>query len=393
MLSSQQTFRNRRPRGFVLLLFLASLIVCAAPAVGAAELKAELVKKTEEGDAVFTHLTGQVQLTYPDGQTKLLPYRSHLQPVVAGGKVFIFTTKDAKLTGIAVYDSAKGRGQTFPLPEDLKRNNYFGQPSFSPDGTKVAYYFIGGKSLANFKFGFVDRTGKVVIPPQFDWAENFSGGQATVRIGRPGTGKEKIVSVDRTGKFITEPQTPDRISPLQPDYKDNFHEGLAKVKIDNKYGFKDKEGNIVIPPRFDYGHDFSDGVAWVHEGGKWNIVDKEGKITVLPQVKYDFQLHDFSEGLAPVKAGKKWGFIDKQGQFVIPPQYYDARSFAAGLARVCVEGKWGYGKWGYIDKTGKMVVPAQYDHALRFSEGLAGVLIDGKYGFIDRTGKMIIPPQ
>ena len=167
-----------------LLLWLASLIFSSvpAPAVGAAELKAELVNTTKEG--IFAAFpTGQVQLTYPDGRTKLLKYRSHLQPVVADGKVYIFTTKDAKVTGIVVYDAASGQGQSFPLPDDLKLNfnlsyfGTFGQPGFSPDGTKVAYYFVDGESKHKPKFGFVDLTGKV-------------SGTASVRLGRGFFGRD-----------------------------------------------------------------------------------------------------------------------------------------------------------------------------------------------------------
>jgi hypothetical protein len=39
------------------------------------------------------------------------------------------------------------------------------------------------------------------------------------------------------------------------------------------------------------------------------------------------------------------------------------------------------------------VIPAQFDSAEDFSEGLARVLVDGKYGFINRTGTVVVPPQ
>lgn len=51
MLSKRLTYKKSRPRGLFLLLCLAGLILCSvsAPAVGAAELKAELVNKVREG--------------------------------------------------------------------------------------------------------------------------------------------------------------------------------------------------------------------------------------------------------------------------------------------------------------------------------------------------------
>jgi hypothetical protein len=337
MLTSGHMYGKGKTRRLLVLLFLASLIVCAVPAADAAKLKAELVNKEPEG-ILASMPTGPVQLTYPNGRTRLLPYRSHLQPVVANGKVYIFTTKDLEVTGIVIYDSAKGRGQTFPLPEDLKCNNYFGQPSFSPDGTKVAYYFVSDQGMPSQpekrriepKRWFIDRTGKIVPKPTVPQQKRQEPGSLEFSEGLAPVAAKK-------GRLISR------------------GEGRKKF-IDFKMGFKDLTGKVVIPPQFD-------------------------------DVGY------FSEGLAPVRVGEKWGYIDKTGKIVIPPQYANAHSFWEGRAAVNIGSKWGYGKWGFIDKMGKMVIPPRYDYVGNFSEGLAWVAVDGKYGFIDQAGTMVIPPQ
>src|SRR3954447_13271666 len=51
-------------------------------------------------------------------------------------------------------------------------------------------------------FGFIDRTGKVVIPLQFDNALPFSDGLAPVWIG----GGTQWGYIDRTGKKVIQPQ-------------------------------------------------------------------------------------------------------------------------------------------------------------------------------------------
>jgi hypothetical protein len=105
---------------------------------------------------------------------------------------------------------------------------------------------------------------------------------------------------------------------------------LAAVKIDGKWGFIDKTGQMVIPPHFDGEADFYSGF-----------------FAIGPT---------FSEGLAAVKIDGKWGFINKSGQMVIQPQFAKPSVFAkpfcfvGGLALV-----WAGEKWGYIDKTGKYV--------------------------------------
>ncbi len=99
---------------------------------------------------------------------------------------------------------------------------------------------------------------------------------------------------------------------------------------------------------------FSEGLAAVRMDGKWGYVDKIGQMALLPQYE---SATEFSEGLAAVKVGDKWGFIDKTGQMVIPPQffvrYYPSFAdyhFFGGVARVWV-GK----ELAYIDVKGKFV--------------------------------------
>lgn len=103
---------------------------------------------------------------------------------------------------------------------------------------------------------------------------------------------------------------------------------------------------------------------------------------VIP-AKYD-SANFFKEGLARVRLNGEWGYIDKTGKEVIPLRYDDARSFSEGLASVKLNGT-----WGFIDKTDKVVIPIKYDFAFRFSEGLARVKLNGKWGKIDKQGNFI----
>jgi hypothetical protein len=53
----------------------------------------------------------------------------------------------------------------------------------------------------NGKFGFIDRSGKVVIEPQFDWVEDFSEGLALVS----SNGTKGFI--DKAGKWVLVPKT------------------------------------------------------------------------------------------------------------------------------------------------------------------------------------------
>jgi len=252
------------------------------------------------------------------------------------------------------------------------------------------------------KYGYIDKTGKIVIPVEYYAVRPFSEGLAVVCKSISG----KYGVIDKTGKVII---------PLEYDCIYPFSEGLAAAYKGGKMGFIDKTNKTVIEfiyDGFDYapetggGNDgiyqFVDGLARVEKGGKCGYIDKTGKVIV--PFEYDIGCH-FSEGLAVVgivvgiKDSNdllKYGYIDKTGKIVIPIEYDAASDFIEGLAYVSKaqrnsEGLYIGQKGGFIDKTGKMVLPTDYDGVGLFKDGLATVLKGEKFAIIDKTGKIVIP--
>ncbi|MBX9222493.1 WG repeat-containing protein, partial [Campylobacter coli] len=66
--------------------------------------------------------------------------------------------------------------------------------------------------------------------------------------------------IDKSGKFVIEPKF---------DYVWSFGEGLAAVELNGKYGFIDKNGEFVIESKFDGVGYFSEGLARVELNGKY----------------------------------------------------------------------------------------------------------------------------
>ena len=252
------------------------------------------------------------------------------------------------------------------------------------------------------KYGFVDKSGNVVIPCIYDDADSFSEGLAWVKQNG------KTGYIDKSGNVVI---------PFIYDKGSSFHEGLARVYENGKYGFIDNSGNLVIPFKYDFAGRFSEGLAYVMQNYKLGYLDNSGNV-VIP-FKYD-NAGPFSEGLAKVKQDGKWGYIDKSGNVVIPFKYDDAYLFSEGLALVGQNGKYGYldksgnavipfkyvwadsfseglakvkqnGKFGFVDKSGNEVIPFKYDWSRSFSEGLAAVEQNGKWGFVDNSGNAVIP--
>jgi len=169
------------------------------------------------------------------------------------------------------------------------------------------------------KWGFIDKTGRIVIKPQFDEAVDFSEGLARVKIG------DKWGFIDEMGKIVIEPQFVDKFSEETIFLDRSFSEGLAAMNNDSKLGFIDKTGRIVIEPQFVSVWPFSEGLSRVTmDGSTWGFIDKTGKIVIKPQFN---GVGDFHEGLATAdgchedeefldEVSMESCFIDKTGKIV-----------------------------------------------------------------------------
>jgi len=128
----------------------------------------------------------------------------------------------------------------------------------------------------------------------------------------------------------------------------------APFAKDGKYGYRDRQRNVVIAPRFDFAGDFAEGLAPVGVGvypeTKWGFIDLKGKFVIQPQFE---AAHPFSEGLAAVKLGGKLGYVDQTGKVIVEPLYDEALPFEGGRARVRIL-KEGY---GYINARGEIIEP------------------------------------
>jgi hypothetical protein len=177
------------------------------------------------------------------------------------------------------------------------------------------------------------------------------------------------------------------VVPPKYDEVTDFTTGLSLVRLKYKYGVIDKTGKEIIPVIYDDVVNIHTENISALTDGKWIALDRSGKQILTP--RYD-NIINYYEGLAAVCENKKYGYIDKAGNVILPLIYTSAEDFYNGMACVALNGK-----YGWIDKTGKAVIPLIYDDVWgmgpHFKYGLASVSIDGKYGFIDNTGKIVIP--
>jgi hypothetical protein len=133
--------------------------------------------------------------------------------------------------------------------------------------------------------GYIDHTGKIVIGPRLaENANSFSGGVAAFQPGVATPGKAKWGYLDKTGKWAIKPQF---------EIATDFSEGLAAVEVSTgkepghkeptyKWGYIEHSGNFAIAPQFFAARPFRNGVAPV---SMWDIqghlhlrkcIDKQG---------------------------------------------------------------------------------------------------------------------
>jgi hypothetical protein len=299
--------------------------------------------------------------------------------------------------------------------------------------------------VADGKAGYINASGKIVIPAQFPVSGNvgyddFFEGVASTNILRldhidsHGTAidfspyavagfrhfSEGLVPASLSGGKAVKYGFIDHRGTLKIratfDGVDDFTEGLAPVAMNGKWGYIDHAGKVVIPTRFNIAEPFSESAARVISDGPCNYIGygpcaaanpsilgfatyKRGPDTSYAACQYTFidregaplfpqtfrDAFDFSEGLAAVGDGKRWGFIDKTGAFRIQLQFESVGSFSEGLAKFRRDGK-----WGYIDKTGRVAIPPWFEDAEDFSSGAA--VVGNHYykvWFIDKLGKKL----
>ncbi len=250
----------------------------------------------------------------------------------------------------------------------------------STDGTMAigvrfenCWHFAEGLAgvIIHGKLGFIDKTGALVIAPQFDWnVAYFSEGLAPVSL-TDAAGNKRRGYVDRQGKLKL-------LSSIT--HAGNFSNGLAVVERKAVNGYINRKMEFEIEPVFTFASSFADGLALVRRNGEYYYINTRGQQVINRNGS------SFSEGLAFFEVESRYGLMDTTGNVLAPPQFDDVEAFSNGLAGVRINNK-----WGYADRTGTIVIAPEFEKAGDFSsDGIAPVMKNGKYGFIDRTGQAIL---
>lgn len=258
-------------------------------------------------------------------------------------------------------------------------------------------------------YGYIDGKGKTLIAPQFDEAYSFSNGKAFVKLNN------KTGIIDSYGAYVLQPEFDevalftDSLYVLKNEGKIIFltmnqrikasyvAEEIGKLVADravivqnNKVGYVDAQGSLVIPFSFDafpnivFEGEFEGNYAKVSKGQKYGVIDRLGKIIIPIQHQ---GLGKVSGLIACQKAGK-WGFIDLTNKFVLQPTYDAATSFVNGLAQVRL-----LDFVGIITSKGQTLFPIQFASLSKLTEQLYVTEKDGLFGIYKMNGQLVVPNE
>jgi len=160
--------------------------------------------------------------------------------------------------------------------------------------------------------GFVDRDGRIVIKPQFYVAYQFSCGLARV-FDRPEIGMRPINT-----RFIRHDGSVAFLVDQSYTLTSEFHDGLAVIRKNDKYGYLNTKGKIAVQAIYDDADSMREGLAAVKVGDLWGFIDNSGKRCIKPTFIGKHDAPAFSEGYAFVTTSSGWrGFINKNGKQVL----------------------------------------------------------------------------
>jgi len=308
--------------------------------------------------------------------------------------------------------------------DDSGRSDFYWEPY--PFRASLLFNKYLGVKKGN-KWAVINRMGKEIIPPKFDWIGIFNKGAAPMRIDKKygitdSTGEEVIPPVydnialirnnfaiaikDKKSGVLT--TTDKLLIPFQYDKISQLTNNTFLVDTGNFYGVIDEHNKTVIPltnqsiEKFGSGYlvykDYKNTAVFDSTGVQktayvkgenftypvWYMGEAEG-CTVYNEKKREFIHYDKMKGLLYYEEGK-WGLLDSIGTLVSSPKF-DECLYVYGNHIAVKQNN----KWGIINCQGKLLIPYSYDNIEELREQVLLVKKNNKYGILNGALKTIVP--
>jgi len=293
---------------------------------------------------------------------------------------------------VSVVEMPSGRIIVPPgLYDNIRSNNR--------DEFAIVIHRDGSRDL----YGFINiTTGEEIVPPAFSSAQHFSEDLAAVAL--PG---DKWGFIDRTGQVV-----------VSFDYEDvcsrGFNNGVVAVRRDGRWGVIDTSGAYVLPPTYAWlaldnaMGEFVVAMAQNSDSGRHytGVLNMQTGEEVVPAVFSDGAI--VSDNIAVMA---EYGWItwpDSPLTLIDLITGEEITSFSYGLQNVH-RSPWPYrfrggtivvherrDEWtfyGLMDTQGKLILPLIFDDIGYFCDNLLIVQNScGRFGLVDNTSRELLPP-
>lgn len=214
------------------------------------------------------------------------------------------------------------------------------------------FHSVAAYEGRNGKLGLIHKDGYKVTPPEYDhlYGEYFA---PTWVAGK----NDKYGLINCDGEIVV-PIKYNKINYVVCDGDP------VPVKKGDKFGYV-LGTEIIIPFEYEEALPFIDGRARVKKDGLHHFINKRNKI--LASFKHDGGWNGknyVSTFRVRFRQNKKFGYLNKRGQLKIDPVFDYAFSFKEGIARVGINGH-----WGFIDMFGNPVIPIKFFYLSDINEG------------------------
>jgi len=163
-----------------------------------------------------------------------------------------------------------------------------------------------------------------------------------------------------------------------------FHEGLAIVMDNGKFGAISPSGERVIDCKYDVISDFHHGRAIFSINEKYGLIDRNDHIIL--QAKYD-DIQSVFDTLFLFMENSLYGIMDSKGEVILAPIYGDVNVLKDNKVKVFMDNK-----TGIINSSLVEFVGVEFDDIIAFNGGYI-IKKNGKYGVMDALGKTVLSLQ
>lgn len=127
-------------------------------------------------------------------------------------------------------------------------------------------------------WGYIDYSGKLVIPYKYDEACSFVNGYGFVEIYNESNDSIMHTVINTRDEMVALPETVEAYGTVY-----NNHFCIRTTGSENKYGIGDVFGNIIIIPQYDWISEFYNDYAVFISNHKYGIIKYDGN-TLIPAI-------------------------------------------------------------------------------------------------------------